>query len=217
MLSMFGFIKKSLEDKGQLIAKYREWKNQLYNSSGFKKFEGSTITAADTVLLFSPRHQEFPVDLHAKSWELTCRIDVKSKSTSSSVNYPQRYIVVTSKAAQIITVKCGWSTFSMFEHVSRRGQSPAYKMIADKGSIKVGGANYLRLVYTRKTDTTGTLTGYYSLNGTSWTTLAGYNFTKAEDKDVILHGVGIYGIGPTSVPADSSSVPVGTPNRNKPI
>ena len=187
MLSMFGFIKKELEDKGQLISKYREWKNTLYD--GLERFMEASIPAmyedlkdssydryAKGYELLSPYTQDIPVNLAAKDWQLQFRadvIDIASVPDQDIAAWRQLCLQIESSTGSILfRLKINGPTTTFYLYEPDKG----YVSSINDQSI-VMGANYLRWDYKASTKT---LTAYYSKNDSSWTRIGYYTIKHPE-------------------------------------
>lgn len=172
MLSMFGFIKKELKDKGQLIAKYREWKNSLYY--GIIEFIESTIPAKTgsykPYYLFSPNTQDCPVDLSARNWSFIAKVNINSVASNADGNHQLALDIgkVISKTGRgLVRMKIESNFFTLIEYETEPDEPIAVKR-EQKAKI---GVNYLRMDFNASTKA---ITGYYSYNGTSWVANGSY-------------------------------------------
>lgn len=175
MITLFGLIKKELKDKGQLIAKYREWKNSLF--VGLEEYVEDIIptamnSASKKYNLFSPNTQDCPVDLTSKDWSFQCRVDAQSITDPGDGLHTQNAldIGIDESMSAVVRVKInGGSQFCLNQYESSSGMT-----VARSSSVQIG-ANYMRMDYKASTKV---ITAYYSKNGSSWTKFGTYTVKK---------------------------------------
>lgn len=171
MLTLFGFIKKELEAQGKLPDKFRDWKNTLYQD--MIKFTSAVIPVhvhpPKAYYLFSPANKDCPVDLSAKDWSFSARVDVTSLGNTAN-NYQCAldvgpYLDSNDRPQLRIKLQVNEYLFGQYESVVS-----SMTVIERISKLKVG-ANYARMEYKASTKT---MTAYYSTNGSSWTKFSTY-------------------------------------------